>query len=559
MKSRKKTVYLMTGILVLAMILAELVMMKQEGLSFSVEVTTGDGTETVKPWYDDGCYYVFLPSYADPDQAKVVTSFLTPLWIQGERVGSETVCGAFPFNEKLDIRYHVLGETREEKVYVCQSGNVPTLYIDTASGSMDYIHEEKGNAESGKLRLYTPEGVLASNAQIQTIYGRGNSTWWMPKRPYSLELTQSADLLGMGSAKKWILLANYLDSTNMGNKMTYDFAAAVGCAYTPECQWIDLYLNGEYAGLYVISERNEVDPQRVDIPKENSFLISKTVEWHTTDRNYTTFVSDSGAFMRIQHSGIPEERVQEIWNRVENAIYAPDGVDPISGKHWQDLIDLDSWAQQFLLWEVFAEYDAATISKFFYYDDDSDKVLAGPIWDMDRVLNQHQWYTPNILAGSRKYIWNREQVNLFYALYQKEPFHQRVKELYWQAYRPLLVELAENGMQTYLAQSLAAGEMNSVRWESGNPKNAVQEGIEFLKARIVFLDDYWQSEEGYYTIELKCENDGQWRSFAVHQGEQADFLPTDCQWLEYETGERFDISAPVTRDWVIQQVENEEE
>ena len=88
--------------------------------------------------------------------------------------------------------------------------------------------------------------------------------------------------------------------------------------------------------------------------------------------------------------------------------------------------------------------------------------------------------------------------------------------------------------------------------------DAVQEGIQYLKARITFLDDYWQSEEGYHTIELKWANHAKWISYAVRHGEPADFLPTDCQWLEYETGERFDISAPVTLDYVIQQVENEE-
>lgn len=559
MKGRKTAVYLMTVLLVLVMITIELILVKQEGLSFSVEVTTADGIETVKPVYQYGCYYVFLPSYANLNQARLVKSPLIPARIEGEWVPFDAVCGSYPLNVAMPIAYYLPGEIREDLIIFCQSGNVPTLHINTASGNMDYIHEEKGNAESGRLRLYTPEGVLVSNTQIQTIYGRGNSTWFQPKKPYSLELTQSSDLLGMGSAKKWILLANYLDPTNMGNKMSFDLAAAAGCAYTPECQWVDLYLNGSYAGLYVLSERNEVDSQRIDISKENSFLISKEVQWQSTNRNYSFFVSDSGGFMRIRYTGIPEERVQEIWSRVENAIYAPDGVDPISGMHWQDLIDLDSWVQQYLLREVFMDWDAAGLSTFFYYDGNNEKVFSGPIWDMDEILNQRPWCTPNILAMGRKYIWDREQVNLFYALYQKQPFHQRVKELYQQVYRPLLVELVQHGMETYLAQSSAAGEMNYTRWGVRDPIDAIQERIQFLKERISFLDDYWKAEEEYYTIELVFPDDIQWRSFAVRRGEPADFLPTDCQWLEYETGERFDISAPVTRDYVIQQVENEEE
>ena len=282
MKNRKKLVYLMTAMFVLVIVVAELALMKQERFSFAVEVITEGGSETVKPWYqeEEGCYYVFLPSYADPDQAKLVTNFLNPLWIQGEKVKAGMACGAFSFNEKLEIRYGTPEETQTGTIYFCKSGNVPTLYIDTASGTMDFIHEQKGNTESAKLRLYMPDGELDINTRIQSISGRGNSTWhYSPKKPYSLELTQRVDLLGMGSAKKWILLANYFDTSNMGNKMCFDFAAAAGCAYTPECQWADLYLNGSYAGLYLLSERNEVDHQRVDIPRENSFLISKAVQW----------------------------------------------------------------------------------------------------------------------------------------------------------------------------------------------------------------------------------------------------------------------------------------
>lgn len=561
MKNRKTPVYLMTAMFVLLIVATELWMMKQEHFSFTVEVTTGDGTETLRPWYqeEEGCYYVFLPSYADPNQAKLVSNNLSLLRIQGKRVKWNTVCGAFPFNEMLDIRRHLLGEDQVGTIIFYQSANIPALHIDTASGTMDYIHEKKGNEESARLHLYLPDGELDCKARINAIYGRGNSTWGPQKKPYSLELTQSEDLLGMGSAKKWVLLANYFDPSNMGNKISFDFAAAAGCVYTPQCQWVDLYLNGNYAGLYVLSERNEVDSQRVDIPEENSFLISITGPWQAENRNYSTFFSDHGVLMRVHHTGIPVENIQKIWNCVENAIFAPDGIDPISGKHLQELIDLDSWAQQFLLWEVFADYDAGNLSKFFYYDADSGKVFAGPLWDMDVVMNLSRWFTPNILMSQRKHIGNQEKVNMFYALYQKEPFGQRVKELYRQVYRPLLKDLAETGVQNYMTQISSAAQMNHIRWGSGNPQDAAQECLQYLQGRIAFLDAFWESEEEYCIIELKYNSNSQWRSFAVRRGEPADFLPEDRQWVEYETGEPFDRTAPVTRDWIIQQAEDREE
>lgn len=561
MKNRKTAVYVMTAILVLAMAVAELFLTEREAFFVSVEVPVGDGSEMLESWYHDGCYYVFLPGFADPDQAKLVTGAHTQVFIQGEQVNDDTTCGAFPFYEELEITYSAWGENRQETIFFCQSANVPTLYIDTASGNMDYIHAEKGNAESGSLRLYTAEGELDCSARIESIKGRGNSTWDRPKNPYSLDLKQGEDLLGMGKAQRWVLLANYWDETNFANKMVSDFASAVGCAYTPECQWVDLYLNGSYGGLYLISERNEVDPQRIDIPKDNSFLISREMKKRAVGRNYASFVSDRGVFMRIHHSGIPEDRIRGIWQSAEDAIYAPDGMDPATGRHWQDLIDLDSWVRQYLLWEVFMDWDASGLSAFFYYDADTDRVFAGPVWDMDLILSNHHDYPRNAIAAGRKYLRDPNQESLFYTMYQKDVFHQRVKELYRQVYRPLLVELEESGMDTYLAQSLTAAEMNSIRWENLDAGTAVQTMKQHLRERIAFLDDYWENEEAYCYIDLNDSTVGtQWRRFAVRRGESADFLPTySIPWVDCETGEPFDITQPVTRDRTIRLAGDEEE
>lgn len=558
MRKNRIIIYLMTALLLLVLAMTELIVIQRENFPFSVNIAAEGGTETVSCWRRDGCFYVFLPGYADPDGAKLVTNPLFPVWIDGERIRNGSVCGEFPLMEELSITYIKWGKTYEEQVFFCQSANVPTLYIDTASGSMTYIDEEKGNAEAGVLRLYDPAGALECSAQIQAINGRGNSTWDSEKKPYSLELTQKTDLLGMGAAKNWILLANYYDSSNMGNKMSYDFAAAVGCAYTPECQWVDLYLNGNYAGLYVLSERNEVDSQRVDIPESESFLISTELAHRWIGRNYDAFFSKRELFLRVQYAGMPLEWMQEIWQSVEDAIYADDGIDPRTGRSWDELIDVTSWAQQFLLWEVFAEFDAGTLSKFFYYDPGTDLVSAGPIWDMDNIMNNCGRHPANILAAQRRYIWGREQESLFYRLWQKERFQETVKELYREIYRPRLLELEESGMEDYLAQIRLAAFQNGLRWGGLDTVGVVENRRQYLRERLAFLDDYWSAEENYCIIEVSA--DAQWRSFAVKTGDTAEFLPTEeVHWVDYETGQPFDVTAPVTTDRVLLKIDDGEE
>ena len=501
---RKKTiVYIMTVLLLLVIALTELMLLQRENFPFSVTVTTEGGSETIACWRRNGCYYVFLPSCADPEQAVLTVNPLFPVSIDGRRIRNGENCGTFPFFEELPIVCKKWGKTYEDRVYFCQSANLPTLYIDTASGSMDYIHAEKGNAESGKLRLYSPEGNLDCAADIREINGRGNSTWTdYEKKPYSLELSRKADLLGMGAAKKWVLLANSIDASNMNNKMAYDFAAKAGCAYTPECRWVDLYLNGAYTGLYLLSERNEVDPQRVDISENDSFMVSMEMDSRWNGQNHDAFYTRRFNFLRIHYAGADSDWIRDMWQSVEDAFFAEDGVDPATGKRWDELIDVDSWARQYLLWDVFAEFDAATLSKFFYYDSQKDRIFGGPVWDMDNILSINGLFPANILAAERRYIWNRDEESLFYKLYQKDSFRETVKRLYREEYRPLLLELAETGMDQYFEQIRMAAEQNRIRWNMDDPEETLKKRRNYLLEHMAFLDAYWEAEEDYCVIEV---------------------------------------------------------
>lgn len=554
MRNNKMVIYLLSALLIVAAAVSELILIQRE--NFPLSVTVMPEGETINCWRKDGCFYVFLPGYADLSQSKLVTNPLFPVSIDEQKVGKESVCGDFPIGEVLPIVYRKWGKTYEEKILFCQSGNLPTLYINTASGSMDYIHDKKGNAESGALRLYSPEGNSELNTQIRAINGRGNSTWDAEKKPYSFELWDKADLLGMGAAKKWILLANYYDSSNICNKMCFDFAADVGCAYTPESRWVDLYLNGNYAGLYLLTERNEVDPQRVNISEDNSFLVSMELAKRWDGRSFSAVTSRRKVFLRIHQGQSQQERILDTWQSIEDAIFASDGVDPATGKSWEELIDVDSWARQYLLWEVFAEFDAGSLSKFFYCDGDSDLVYAGPVWDMDNILDCYALFRPNILASQRKFIWNRDEESLFHRLYQKDRFRERVIGLYWEEYRPRLLELAETGMNQYLEQIRSAAVLNDIYLRKYDTPMAIAGRQKALQARIAFLDGYFGAESDYCVVEVSA--DIQWRSYAVRRGEPADFLPSQgITWLDYETGEPFDIGAPVTQDCVIRGISDE--
>lgn len=280
MGKQKTIVFIFTGLLAVLAVVIEFVRVQWKDFPVYSVVCFGDSEETVDLWEaSDGTYYLFLPGCADLSRTRLESDRMARASVDGISVKNGLNCDDLPLDQPLCLRYRQDGRTRESQLIITRSGNTASLYIDVESGSMDNIHEKKGNSEPGSLRLYTVDGTLDCSSQIKSVSGRGNSTWDYRKKPYNLELTSAQDLLGMGAAKKWILLANGYDPTNICDKMVSDFARETGAAYTAERQWVDLYLNGEYAGLYLLSERNELDPERIAVDADRSFLLSLSVDW----------------------------------------------------------------------------------------------------------------------------------------------------------------------------------------------------------------------------------------------------------------------------------------
>lgn len=523
----------------------------------TAEVTAGGKTETIECWESYwGDYYLFLPSYAELSQVRLRTHTRGTVHIDDLLVPDGMTCESLLLDEHYTLTFN---GTRDYNFIILRSGNVPTMYLDTASGTMDHIHEVKGNEEPGTVRIYAADGTLDYAGNLESIKGRGNATWIQKKKPYSLRLYSQADLLGMGKAQNWILLANAYDYSNLRNKLAFDLAADAGMAFSPEIQWVDLYLNGEFAGLYMLCERNEVHPQRVDIGEEGSFLVSMELQPRLEEQGYPFVTTNSGADFRVHYADMEEAALQRMLQSVENAIAAEDGVDPITGKNWQELIDLDSWAKKYLLEEILGNYDAGSVSQYFYLDgkDADGKIYAGPVWDYDNTLGNYEWQTmdPQAILAGRPHITGQEDAPWLYALYQKDGFQKRVKELYRGTFRPLLADLQEEGLDQYAQTILPALVPNGLRWNMNDYEERIRAVRTYLSQRTEFLDSLWIGDTTYVTVQVSTGK-GTWGCFAVRPGECLAQLPEYDSaeylgWYRADTGEAFDIAQPVYEDLVI--------
>lgn len=543
---------------------------QQSAAPFYVDVSANEKSEQIMPWEDEnGDYYVFLPAYAALSKVQMKLNTTRPVFFAGEKLTDGLSCEAFELDREYMLEVAGFRENESRKVTFVRSANVAAMYVDTASGSMNYIHAEKGNEEQGKIRLYTVDGELDYGGEVEAIKGRGNATWLYPeKKPYSLNLQEEVDLLNLGKAQKWILLANAYDPSNMRNKIVFDFAKEVGLLYSPDSQWVDLYLNGEYTGLYLLCERNEVQEERVNISPETGYLVSMELEERLAAQNYPYALTKEKQALRIHYAPARDnagETVLRVFQSVENALLAEDGIDPDTGKHWTELIDLDSWVRKYLIEEIFASNDGGYISQYFYFSDAeaNEKVYAGPVWDYDISLGNAtgwQFTNPQAFYASRLFAGEAQQTPWFHMLCKKDEFCVRLTEIYSEEFLPAIEQLIEKGIILYTEAIKRAVAMNCKRWNEGAELDSEHRDMEnFLNQRVAFLSSVWLEGKSYFQVCANAGSSYHYAYYAVTPGECLMELPvlpdTEYQtflgWYYADTDEPFDSSVPITQDTEI--------
>ena len=314
------------------------------------------------------------------------------------------------------------------------------------------------------------------------IRGRGNYTWTSDlsdKKPYQFKLEEKEDLLGMGAAKTWILLKNNNDLIK--NKLGLDLAKEIGLDFTADSEFVDLFMNGQYLGNYLLTEKVEVGKQRVNITDIDD-KIKKEGLTPDTDLTggYLLEIDNSwDELLQIRHNNIwitvksPEKvadkvsedngyaYIQERMTNILDSVFT-DGKMP-NGRSYLDYIDPESFAKYFWHQEFLKNGDCGRGSTFFYKDRDNIDpfIYAGPIWDNDRILEGNYpegWYLNTIdIAGTTfptfYHQLSKRRDFVKYLIYYYE--NSNLKEVFAKANEKI------DEYKAYLAES---AKMNSLRW-----------------------------------------------------------------------------------------------
>ena len=336
--------------------------------------------------------------------------------------------------------------------------NLPTMSITTTKG-LSWVESGKENRDkSASVTLISSDGKVeyADTEGGCEIKGRGNATWGYYKKPYQIKLSSKADLLGMGKAKTWILLANYVDQSQLHNALSFEFGELLGVPYNIDYEFVNLYIDGSYCGIYMLCEKVQIDSKRIDIEdlekateKANpsvddlgslgnvlvtsgevirstilsSYTYTNGVEspdditggylveldnvWGSnepsrfTTENGLTYVVKSPEFVSREEM----EYIASLFADMEEAIFSPDGYNG-KGKHYTEYIDIDSFASVYAVQEMMKNWDAYNSSMFFFKDADKDgvtsKIFMGPLWDLDNALGNINFET---YASDTGFLW----------------------------------------------------------------------------------------------------------------------------------------------------------
>lgn len=222
------------------------------------------------------------------------------------------------------------------------------------------------------------ETIVDTEASVKV---RGNSTSSADKKPYNIKFSSKTDVLGMGKAKKWCLLANCYDKTLLRNAVVFDVARELGVPYTPDYRYVDVYVNDEIMGSYLLTEAVEVDSNRVDIDTDNNEYLLE-LDWNPEDEDSYYFYSFDGALKFAINEPEKSDLTQEQIDYVEGLISkAESALQSGNYEEVQKYFDIESMASFYLLLEYFRNIDVATSSTRFHIK--NDKIYGGPAWDFD--------------------------------------------------------------------------------------------------------------------------------------------------------------------------------
>ena len=455
------------------------------------------------------------------------------------------------------------------------TGTIPVLSFTFADPEdIDKMNESEGHtykATGVTMDITVPEGYSnpdckyisglkdddsanVSGAELEYIRGRGNTTWMQDKKPYKFKLNEKQSLFGMGVSKHWVLVANdsLFDHSQVKNRVVMWLGHRLGMEFTPKCVPVELVMNGEYYGTYMLSQQvrlgkndlvklpelGEADTGKVSIT--GGYLIGMTFDDYAENAFQTEhemdFTNANPAYEEKEdpeatdpgdgeggETGKPDgeddpgsddlaeldpgmqaqfDYIRGYIQDVENAIFADDHIND-KGQALSDLLDMDSAIDYWWLQEFTMNPDAFNTPSTYLYkkrdktDDEGNvteagKLYWGPLWDFDQSLTDDD-FTPK--------GFNTRPVAWFNQLRQDPAFARALKKRWIDIDEELELVTKKGGLlDQYAAEMGDAWAANYERW---NIQEYYPDKPDTIKGTMDWLRERIEQRRSWVSANLK--------------------------------------------------------
>lgn len=380
---------------------------------------------------------------------------------------------------------------------------VPRIEITTENGNGASLLKSDGYVNA-QISITEPDNTaISGNVQLKV---RGNSTAIdsIAKKAFTFKFEKKTDVLGMGKAKKWALLANCFDPTLLRNYLIFDLAQKLGLPYTSEQRFAELWLDGAYRGCYTVYEPIQAGTSRVDIDTEEGdgkqdFMLELEASRVEDD---VTYITVGGLRFAVSEPDPPtDDQTSYITDTMTDIVNT---LKTGNEKAIRQKLDIDSFAKYYLLNEYAKTADFGYSSVFFFCK--NGKLYAGPPWDYDLALGNLNGNLNSTAAkqGSVSDGIMQADKNFYRWLIRKEWFLNEVKRVYARHYKDFMSVSADGGTaDSLLAQYKPVFDRNFSVWRVGRwwlnyqrvPFNTYDENYQLLKdwcaERNCWLTEYY--------------------------------------------------------------------
>ena len=316
----------------------------------------------------------------------------------------------------------------------------------------------------------TGYNVINQTAQIR---GRGNSTWTQSefyKKPYKIKFDIKQNLFGYGEAKDWVLMADYSDKSLLRNFMAYSLAgtfAALGAS--PDCQIVEIYLNGLYHGTYLLCEQIEINEHRVEISENTSNVdtgyLVELDGWAGTGNEDDPWVSVPDSLNENRKYTIKGPDVDELTQAQKDYIsgYLSGCLELLDGDDYEavkNAIDVESFAQAYIIHELFKCPDV-DYSSFYLYKEQGGRLYCGPVWDFDMACGNAGHKSGN--SYRYDYLWARYQNPWYKGLLNHSEFVELVAKTLYES--RAMIEESLTGYFDWAYENRDSLEKNFEKWD----------------------------------------------------------------------------------------------